>query len=103
MEDILEEIVGDIYDEYDKIEKKYEKIDDSTYICDGEMPIYELEKILDIKIPEGDYDTLSGYLFENLETIPNEKEKPIFKTEKAIYKVEKCKENKILKVKIKKK
>ena len=103
MEDILEEIVGDIYDEYDKIEKKYEKIDNSTYICDGEMPIYEVEKLLDIEIPEGDYDTLSGYLFENLERIPNEKEKPIYKTEKAIYKVEKCKENKILKVRIKKK
>jgi len=103
MEDILEEIVGDIYDEYDKIEKKYEKIDDLTYIFDGEMPIYEVEKILDIKLPEGDYDTLSGYLLENLERIPDEKEKPIFKTEKAIYKVEKCKENKILKVKIKKK
>ena len=103
MEDMLEEIVGDIYDEYDKIEKKYEKIDDLTYIFDGEMPIYEVEKILDIKLPEGDYDTLSGYLLENLERIPDEKEKPIFKTEKAIYKVEKCKENKILKVKIKKK
>ena len=103
MEDILEEIVGDIYDEYDKIEKKYEKVDNSTYICDGEMPIYEVEKLLDIEIPEGDYDTLSGYLFENLERIPNEKEKPIYKTEKAIYKVEKCKENKILKVRIKKK
>ena len=102
MEDILEEIVGDIYDEYDKIEKKYEKIDDLTYMFDGEIPIYEVEKILDIKLPEGDYDTLSGYLLENLERIPNEKEKPIFKTEKAIFKVEKCKENKILKVKVKK-
>ena len=60
------------------------------------------KKILDIKIPEGDYDTLSGYLLENLERIPNEKEKPILKTEKAIFKVEECKENKILKVKIKK-
>ena len=103
MEDILEEIVGDIYDEYDKIEKKYEKIDNLTYIFDGETPIYEVEKILDIKLPEGDYDTLSGYLLENLERIPDEKEKPIFKTEKAVFKVEKCKENKILKVRIKKK
>ena len=102
MEDILEEIVGEIYDEYDKVEKKYEKIDEKTYVFEGEVPIYEVEKIIGIDIPEGDYDTLSGYLLENLERIPNDKEKPIFKTEKAIFKVEKCKENKILKVKIKK-
>ncbi len=102
MEDILEEIVGEIYDEYDKVEKKYEKINNNTFIFEGEIPIYEVEKVLDIEIPEGDYDTLSGYLLENLERIPNDNEKPIFKTEKAIYKVEKCKENKILKVKIKK-
>lgn len=102
MEDILEEIVGEIYDEYDKVEKKYEKIDEYTYIFEGEIPIYEVEKILGINIPEGDYDTLSGYLLENLERIPNDKEKPILKTEKAIFKVEKCKENKILKVRIKK-
>ncbi|MGN1298450.1 MAG: hemolysin family protein [Candidatus Scatovivens sp.] len=102
MEDILEEIVGEIYDEYDKVENKYEKINENTFIFEGENPIYEVEKILDIKIPEGDYDTLSGYLLENLERIPNEKEKPILKTEKAIFKVEECKENKILKVKIKK-
>lgn len=102
MEDILEEIVGEIYDEYDKVENKYEKINENTFIFEGEIPIYEVEKILDIKIPEGDYDTLSGYLLENLERIPNEKEKPILKTEKAIFKVEECKENKILKVKIKK-
>ena len=102
MEDILEEIVGEIYDEYDKEEKKVEKIDEKTFILEGDIPIYEVEKIIGIEIPEGDYDTLSGYLLENLERIPNDKEKPIFKTEKAIFKVEKCKENKILKVKIKK-
>lgn len=102
MEDILEEIVGEIYDEYDKVEKKFEKIDEKTFILEGDIPIYEVEKIIGIDIPEGDYDTLSGYLLENLERIPNDKEKPIFKTEKAIFKVEKCKENKILKVKIKK-
>ena len=102
MEDILEEIVGEIYDEYDKVEKKFEKIDEKTFIFEGDIPIYEVEKIIGIDIPEGDYDTLSGYLLENLERIPNDKEKPIFKTEKAIFKVEKCKENKILKVKIKK-
>ena len=48
MEDILEELVGDIYDEYDKEEVKYEKLDENTYLIDGMISIYELEKILDI-------------------------------------------------------
>ena len=60
MEDILEEIVGEIYDEYDEVTKKVEKIDDNTYRFDGSLAIYEVEKVLDIEIPEGEYDTLSG-------------------------------------------
>jgi len=100
IEDILEEIVGEIYDEYDEVIEKYEKIDDNTYVLDGSIAVYEVEKVLDIQIPEGEYDTLSGYLIEELGRIPNEKEKPIIETEKATYKVEKCKDKKILKVKV---
>lgn len=66
MEDILEEIVGNIFDEYDEIETDYEKIDENTYLLSGSLSIYELEKILETKIPEGDYETLSGYLIERL-------------------------------------
>ena len=100
MEDILEEIVGEIYDEYDEIDKKYEKIDENTYLMSGGMSIGDVEKLLDIEIPEGDYDTLSGYLLDELGRIPNEKEKPIIETENAVYKVEKTAENRIIKVKV---
>ena len=47
MEDILEELVGDIYDEYDKEEKEYEKIDENTYMLAGSLPIYDVNKLLD--------------------------------------------------------
>lgn len=100
IEDILEEIVGEIYDEYDEVIEKYEKIDENTFIFDGSLAVYEVERVLDIQIPEGEYDTLSGYLIEELGRIPSEKEKPIIETEKATYKVEKCKDKKILKVKV---
>ena len=100
MEDILEEIVGEIYDEYDEIDKKYEKIDENRYLMSGGMSIGDVEKLLDIEIPEGDYDTLSGYLLDELGRIPNEKEKPIIETENAVYKVEKTAENRIIKVKV---
>ena len=99
MEDILEELVGDIYDEYDKEEKDFEKIDENTYILSGSMPIYDVNKLLDAKIPEGDYDTISGYLQEELGRIPEDEEKPIIETEKVTYKIENVKNRKITKVK----
>lgn len=99
MEDILEELVGDIYDEYDKEEKEFEKIDENTYIIVGSMPIYDVNKLLNANIPEGDYDTLSGFLQEKLGRIPEEEEKPIIETKEVTYKIEKYEDKRILKVK----
>lgn len=99
MEDILEEIVGEIYDEYDVVQKPYEKIDDTTYMLSGSMTIYEVEKVLDTEIPEGDYDTISGFLIEELGKIPNEREKIVIETPDVTYKIEKVKDKRILKIK----
>lgn len=59
MEDILEEIVGEIYDEYDEVEKTIEKIDENTFMFTGDVAIYEVEDVLDIDIEHKDIDTLS--------------------------------------------
>ena len=99
MEDILEQIVGEIYDEYDEVEKIYEKIDENTYLLNGSMGVSEVEKLLDIKIPEGDYDTISGYLIEELGRIPDEKEKPTIETEDVVYKVQKIEDKRIVMIK----
>ena len=99
MEDILEELVGDIYDEYDKEEKEYEKIDENTYILAGSLPIYDVNKLLEADIPEGDYDTISGFLQEELGRIPEDEEKPVIETEKVTYKIEEYEDKRILKVK----
>lgn len=99
MEDILEKLVGDIFDEYDEIEKEYEKIDDNTYIIDGSMTIHDLEKLLSIEIPEGDYETLSGYLQDEMGRIPEDEEKPIIETKEVTYKIEEYEDKRILKVK----
>lgn len=99
MEDILEEIVGEIYDEYDKEQAKYKKIDENTYLIEGNVAIYDVEKILGIEIEEGEYDTLAGYLIEQLGKIPKENEKPVVETKDATYKIEKVKERKIIEVK----
>ena len=100
MEDIIEELVGDIFDEYDDIEQAYEKIDENTYIIDGSIAIYDVKKIIGIDIPEGDYDTLSGYLIEELGRIPDDDEKPIIETEQATYKIEEYEDRRINKVKV---
>ena len=99
MEDIIEEIVGDIFDEYDDIEEECEKIDDNTYILSGSMPIYDVNKLLSSNIPEGDYDTLSGYLQEELGRIPTDEENPVIETEELIFKIEEYEDKRILKVK----
>ena len=100
MEDILEEIVGEIYDEYDEVENIYEEIDENTFILSGSMAIYEVEGLLNIEIEDGDYDTLSGYLVEQLGRIPDEDEKDIqVETTDITYKIEEIKDKRIVRVK----
>ncbi len=99
MEDILEEIVGEIYDEYDKETDKIKKIDNNTFLFDASIALYDVEKFLDIEIEEEEVDTLGGYLIKMLDRIPKDGEKPIVETEKVTYKIEKVKDRKIIKVK----
>lgn len=100
MEDILEEIVGEIYDEYDEVEENIKKIDDNTVLFTGDIAIYEVEDALEIKIEDGNYDTLSGYLVEKLEKIPTESDVgKVIETENATYKIEKVQHKHIVKVK----
>ena len=100
MEDILEELVGNIFDEYDDIEVEYQKIDDNTYLIEGSISLYELNKILSVKLPEGDYETLSGYLLEKLGRLPEEQEHPVIEDEKLTYKVEEVEDKRIKWVKV---
>ena len=88
MEDILEELVGNIFDEYDDVEVEYKRLDDNTYLIDGSVSLYEMKKILDIELPEGDYETLSGYLIEKLGRLPEEDEHPVIEDEHLTYKIE---------------
>lgn len=100
MEDILEELVGEIYDEYDEVEELYEMIDDNTFIFNGEMAIYDVEEILDINIEDGEYDTLSGYLVEKLGRVPTSRDKNrTIETTDVEYKIESVKDKHIVKVK----
>jgi CBS domain containing-hemolysin-like protein len=72
IEDILEEIVGDIADEYDEREELFKAQPDKSWIVDAKTSILEAEEQLGITIPqEADYDTIGGYLYHRAGTIPS--------------------------------
>lgn len=100
MEDILEELVGNIFDEYDEEENDYKKIDENTYILSGSLTSNDLKKIFGVEIPQGDYETLSGYLIDKLGRIPEENEHPVIEGEKLTFKVEEIEDKRIKYVKI---
>ena len=99
MEDILEELVGEIFDEYDEEETEFKKIDENTFLLNGSMTIYDVNKLLDCKIPDGDYDTISGFLLEKIGRIPKDEEHPIIDTEEVTFKIEKYEDRRILEIK----
>lgn len=100
MEDIIEELMGNILDEYDDEEVEYQKIDENTYMLSGSSTLYDIKKLFNVEIPEGDYETLSGYLLEKLGRIPEENEKPVIEDEKLTYKIEEYEDKRILYVKV---
>ncbi len=70
IEDLLEEIVGEIEDEYDSEEKLYETIPHGGYLIDANMEIDAINEKLRLGLPEGDYETLGGFIINLLERIP---------------------------------
>ncbi len=79
IEDILEEIVGNILDEYDEEEEFITPVGDGTYVMNGLTPLDDVMDTLDIEFADEDYDTydtLNGFLLSRLERIPQEHEKP---------------------------
>jgi len=70
MEDILEELVGEIQDEFDKEEAFYEENPDHSYVIAGNYAIDELNELLHLNLPEEEFDTISGFLLAELGHIP---------------------------------
>ena len=71
IEDILEEIVGDIQDEYDMEEETYVQVlEPNRYLLNGRLDLYSLAKLLDTELPEEDADTLGGLIYSELGHVP---------------------------------
>lgn len=100
LEDLIEEIVGSIFDEDDEEEKEIEKLDENTYILSGSISLEDVEEYLDIALPVEEYDTLSGFVIGQLGRIPSQEEYPIIEFSGIVFKVEVVNEKKISKVKV---
>lgn len=70
IEDLVEEIVGDIKDEYDQEETLYERVNDHEYIVSAKLSIDEFNDLMGTKLENEDYDTLGGFLYAQLDKIP---------------------------------
>lgn len=70
MEDILEEIVGNILDEYDEITEHIEEKGDDEYVIEGKTPLEELEERFGISFDDEEFETLNGFLISRLDKIP---------------------------------
>jgi putative hemolysin len=95
LEDIIEELVGEIFDEDDILQDNIKKISEDTWRIDGSASIFDVNRILKVNLPFGDYDTVGGLLFEQLGYIPKRNEKPVVKLSDVVFTVEKMKAKKI--------
>ena len=75
LEDILEEIVGEIHDEYDENEEEFFKqIDEYEFSFEGSMNLDDINDRIDLDLESEDYDSLGGYIIEQLDRLPDEKD-----------------------------
>lgn len=87
MEDILEEIVGNIWDEYDVEEENITAQSDGSYLIKGLTTLEEMADVFEDDFDSEDYDTLNGFLISKLERIPEDGEKPILAIDGYRYQI----------------
>jgi CBS domain containing-hemolysin-like protein len=78
MEDIIEEIVGDIQDEFDNEREDILKLGQGSYLCDARVNLEDLSDELGVKLPVDEFDTLGGFVFDLFGKIPVKYEKVAF-------------------------
>ena len=102
-EDIIEEIIGDISDEFDDEELTYSKLDDNTFVFEGKIPLNDMCRVMDVDThtfedKKGAADSLGGYILEQLGTMPRKNQKT--EIENFIFEIESVDRRKIKRVKV---
>lgn len=100
LEDVIEEIVGEIQDEYDEELPLYRKLDEQTFLIDAKIDLHELNEKLQFDLPtEGEYETLGGFILSLTGHVPKDNE--VVKYNSYTFIIEKIERNRILRVKLK--
>lgn len=102
MEDLVESILGDIQDEYDNEEEEIVEVNETTFTIDGTTDIIEVERLLDFSMPEGDYDTIGGFMLLKLGDIPKSGEHPTVELGGYAFTVKESDEKRIISVLVEK-
>lgn len=100
LEDLIEEIVGNIFDEDDEEEKDFDKIDENTFIINGSASLDAVNDYLEVMLPIEEYETLSGFVIGRLGRIPGKKDHPTVEFNGLLFKVEEVEEKRVSKVKV---
>jgi gliding motility-associated lipoprotein GldD len=103
LEDVIEEVIGEINDEFDVEELVYSKLDDHNYVFEAKIPLNDLYRVLDIdgevfEDKKGESDTLAGFILELSEKIPVKNEKIAF--DNYIFTVESVDKRRIKRIKL---
>lgn len=102
MEDLIEEIVGNIEDEFDKEAPEVVKVDKFNYLVKGNAAINEINSVIGLDLDEDsdDFDTIGGMLIHNLGYVPEDGEKKSVTIDRVVYKIINVEDKRIKKVKV---
>ncbi|SHE42345.1 hemolysin family protein [Clostridium fallax] len=100
IEDLIEEVMGDIFDEYDEAQCDIKKIDEKTYVVDGLLSINELNERLNVNIETDCFETIGGFVVSLIGNIPKKDESKKIKYEDIIFEVEEISSKRIEKIKL---
>ncbi len=98
MEDLLEEIVGEIVDEYDEEETLIRTVADGEYIVDGRLPVDELAELVGTELPDEDWDTVGGLLLGLAGRVPEEGE--VFHLDAIVLTAERVQGRRVARVRV---
>lgn len=100
VEDLVEEVMGEINNGYEEEEPEFVQVDEKTYVVDGQMLVDDLNDKLHLKLETENYDTMSGYMVEHLGYIPKDETHPELKVDGVVLRVDQMEQKAIKKIKI---
>ena len=98
MEDLVESIVGDNYDEYDQQDEEVRKLKENIYVINGNSKLTEIQDLLQVELVSKDYESLGGYLMDKMGKIPTQGD--IYEDENFKFIISSMDKNRINKVKV---